>query len=74
MWSLRNLNCIKSNKVNLIIPTLPQKRKKKKRQIHGVLQFLSTNKMEKRKEKELMINKVKIENAKMKIINLDCLE
>ena len=59
------------------IPTLPHthtQKKKKKRQIHEVLQFLSTNKKEKRKEKELMVNKVKIENAKMKIINLDCLE
>ena len=50
--------------MNILIP----KTKKKKKQIHEILQFFCTNKENKKKKKRPIKNKVQIENADMRII------
>ena len=63
-WSLRNLNYTKFNKENLNIST---SKKRKKTQIHEILQFFCTNK-ENKKKKRLIKDKVQIKNVDMRII------
>ena len=64
-WSLRNLNYTKFNKENLNIST---SKKRKKTQIHEILQIFWTNKESKEKKKRLIKDKVQIENVDMRII------